>query len=208
MQTDKPKRSSSVPVVISGPQIRSAVLKRFLYDLANTRDEAKSFERLRRRFRSFLTDRPSISQLALYRDELRLLWHATDGIPEQDWKDFEEWQKIRPDAEPGEMICNRWLKRSEVGLLAVWEKSRRELIPGSADLPAILVYGCLLFADRLFYCGNPDCLAPWFIGTRRGQQYCSDECSRPAKKAAKRKWWAANRAKSIALLSPKRRTKR
>ncbi len=209
MQNAKPKRSSSIAALISGPRLRPADLKLFLQDLANTRDEAESLDRLRRRSRALLMDRYSITQLALYRHELRLLWHPADGIPDREWKDFADWQRFRPNAEPGEMICNLWLSRSEVGLLAVWDKSRREMIPREADLPAILVYGCLLFADRLFYCGNPDCSARWFVGARRGQQYCSNECAWPAKKAAKRKWWAANRAKNAVKSRPsKERTKR
>jgi len=183
-------------------------LKRFLCELANAREEASHYEWLHKKFPTFFAAWVTMNELILYRDELRLLWHPRDGVPVQDWREYEAWQKIRPDAEPGEMICNRWLKRSEIGLLAVWDKTRRELIPSQADLPAILVYGCLLFADRLSYCGNPQCSAPWYIGKRRGQQYCSDECSWPAKKAAKKKWWDANRAKKTSLLSSIRRTQR
>ena len=118
----------------------------------------------------------------MYRDELRLLWHPAPlegipgGIPDDEYQLYQDWLKARPNAEPGEMICNRWLDRSDVGLLAVWEKGRRELTPSAADLPAMLVYGCLLFADRLCYCENPKCSVPWFIGRRRDQQYCSNDC--------------------------------
>ena len=202
MHEAKSKWSSRLSALVSGPAVRPADLKRFLQELANVRDERKSLERLHERFRPFLRHFTALSELGLYRDELRLLWHPTEGIPQAEWEAFEEWKKYRPDAQPGEMICNRWLKRSEVGLLARWEKSRRELMPSVTDLPAVLVYGCLLFANRLFYCANPNCPAPWFIGTRHGQQYCSEVCSAPAKKAAKRKWWAAHRAKNAGMLSP------
>ena len=167
-------------------------------DLANTRDD--SLERLRRSHKARLMGY-SINEIVLYRDELRLLWHSVDGIPAAEDQAYQDWLKIRPDAEPGEMICSRWLGRSTVGLLTVWQKDRRELIPSVADLPASLVYGCLLFGDRLSYCQNPGCINPWFIGARRGQQYCSNECAWPAKKAAKRKWWAENRVRKLPVAS-------
>ena len=202
MQRKRPKRSSDGSLsLMVGPRIRPAELKRLLRDLANTLDDRGSFERLRWDHRARL-GRYSLSQLAMYRDELRLLWHPAPlegipgGIPDDEYQLYQDWLKARPNAEPGEMICNRWLDRSDVGLLAVWEKGRRELTPSAADLPAMLVYGCLLFADRLCYCENPKCSVPWFIGRRRDQQYCSNDCAWPAKKAAKRKWWKENRAKS------------
>src|SRR5271157_3906689 len=46
------------------------------------------------------------------------------------------------------------------------------------------------------HCGNPDCLAPYFFATKKGQKYCSEECAAPAQRASKLKWWNENRAKS------------
>jgi hypothetical protein len=203
MQKKRSKQSSDDSLALMvGPRIRPAELKRLLYDLANTQDDNRSLERLRREHRTRL-GRYSLSQLGMYRDELRILWHPAplegipEGIPDDEYKAYQKWLEKRPNAEPGEMICNRWLGRSEVGLLAVWEKDRRELRPSAEELPAMLVYGCLLFADRLCYCENPKCSVPWFIGSRRDQHYCSSDCAWPAKKAAKRKWWKRNRAKKL-----------
>ena len=39
-------------------------------------------------------------------------------------------------------------------------------------------------------CSNPDCVTPYFIASRRGQKYCTAECSKPAQREFKRKWWA------------------
>jgi len=194
MHNKQPKRSSDSPAaLIAGPRIRPAQLKRLLHDLANARDDG--LERLRSDYKAQL-GHYSLSQLGLYRDELRLLWpRYPEGIPNDEIESYQKWLKARPNAEPGEMILNRWLSRSEVGLLAVWEKGLRELMPSRADLPAMLVYGCLFFADRLCYCENPKCSVPWFIGRRRDQQYCSNDCAWPAKKAAKRKWWDENRGR-------------
>lgn len=46
--------------------------------------------------------------------------------------------------------------------------------------------------DVLRKCSNPECGAPYFFATRRNQLYCSEACSRPAQRAAKKRWWAEN----------------
>ena len=47
---------------------------------------------------------------------------------------------------------------------------------------------------RLRHCVNLDCPAPFFIARNdRPVTYCSSKCAGPAKRAAKRKWWDANR---------------
>jgi hypothetical protein len=196
MHNDHTKRSS-IARLLTASDLSLPELQRFMFDLSNCPDE--KLEWLRKKYRTFLKDRYFATQLATYRDELRLLWHSANGIPNKDFEEFEEWRKERPDATPGEMICNRWLSQSETRLLARWDQNHRELIPSPADLPAHLVYGCLLWGDRLSYCQNPQCAGPWFIGTRSGQQYCSNDCAWPAKKAAKLKWWKANRAKKSAM---------
>src|SRR6202007_2576364 len=119
MRKNHTERSSEGRVPISPPIIRPERTRAFLHDLVNVRDE--QLDRLRRKYETLLGGFYTSNELALYRDELRLLWHPTDGIPEREWKEFDEWLKIRPAAEPGEMICNRWIGRSRVGLVAVWE---------------------------------------------------------------------------------------
>jgi hypothetical protein len=203
MRPKRLKRSSVLQALAAAPRISAEELEEFMCDLANTRDDKGSLVRLRRTYEERLMSY-SINELVLYRDELRLLWHPENGIPDVEHQAFRDWLKVRPEAEPGEMICSRWLGRSTVGLLAVWQKDRRELIPSVADLPAILVYGCLLFGDRLSYCQNPECSNPWFISARRDQQYCSNVCAWPAKKAAKRKWWAENRVKKLPVASERK----
>ncbi len=44
-------------------------------------------------------------------------------------------------------------------------------------------------ADRARYCGNPNCVAPYFFAKRRSQKYCSDACSQPAQREFKQQWW-------------------
>jgi len=44
------------------------------------------------------------------------------------------------------------------------------------------------------YCGNPDCPARYFFGTRSSQQYCSESCAEHGQREAKRRWWEAHGA--------------
>jgi hypothetical protein len=194
-------KRSSVAVLLKQAEVNTGELRRFMYDLANCPDQKLAW--LQGKYRGLLRGRsyPDI-RFARYRNHLRMLWYPqAKGVPSELLDHYEEWLKDRPEAEPGEMICNMWLRESErTKLLAVWEPGRRELVPSPADLAACLVYGCLLWGDRFSWCGNPKCGAPYFIAVRRGQQYCSNECAWPAKKAAKLKWWRAHQAKKPALL--------
>jgi hypothetical protein len=42
---------------------------------------------------------------------------------------------------------------------------------------------------RTRYCAHPKCSEPYFIGTRKNQKFCSEECSKPAQQEFKRRWW-------------------
>ena len=52
------------------------------------------------------------------------------------------------------------------------------------------------------HCANPDCAAPYFFA-RRNQKFCSPECSLPALRAAKRRWWHKHKRKT----KPRRQAK-
>ena len=63
--------------------------------------------------------------------------------------------------------------------------------PGPAFDPFLLVIlRALHLADRMRYCPNSTCPAPYFIAKRRSQKYCSDACALPAQREFKRAWWA------------------
>ena len=50
-------------------------------------------------------------------------------------------------------------------------------------------------ASRAHRCVNPDCDAPYYLASKKGQKYCDEECAKPAKREAKRRWWSQNRGK-------------
>ena len=56
----------------------------------------------------------------------------------------------------------------------------------------IMMLHATRLADRMRYCLNPACVAPYFIARRRSQKYCSDACSAPRQREYKRLWWSAH----------------
>lgn len=59
-----------------------------------------------------------------------------------------------------------------------------------------LMYRFQRMADLAFHCGNPECPAPYFFAKKKSQRFCSEDCSAPAKREAKRRWWRENRGKT------------
>ncbi len=97
----------------------------------------------------------------------------------------------------GEYICESWLHLEKGrGWIVRWRPDQKGIMARRSTLPAVLIHGCLTYSDRLTFCWNPECLSPYFIAIRRDQKYCSNECSWPAKKAAKLKWWHEHRGKT------------
>ena len=204
MQAKRRKRSSGDPT-----QVRFDV-PRLLTDLANMPDDG--FDRFRKQWKKLYQDYTD-AQLRRARDELRLLWsehvpvelkedgslrHPFPALSNHAQEMYEHWQweqsGANPTGEPLQQhICASWVRDAgQAGTVVDWEN--RRLRPNAQCLPMVLVWGCLQAADRLAYCHNPGCAAPFFIGKREAQKYCSDACAAPAKREAKLRWWNANRA--------------
>lgn len=87
-----------------------------------------------------------------------------------------------------EFICTEWLRLNDVHWVVHWKK-KRSIQANRRSLPAVLTWLCVDQADRLGYCRNPDCPAPYILVRRRDQRYCSPECAGPAQREAKRRSW-------------------
>jgi hypothetical protein len=46
--------------------------------------------------------------------------------------------------------------------------------------------------DRMAYCANSDCSAPFFFNRRSSQKFCTEDCARPSQREFKRIWWTEN----------------
>ena len=140
---------------------------------------------------------PSDARLLKYRDELRLLWlnvskpPVPPEIPPRAKDLFEDWTQEERTLE--EHVCGHWLVEPGRKWKIEWTRDTRRISPNPAFLPGMLAFGCVEYGNRLAYCWNPDCVARFFIGDRKGRKFCSPACAKPAKRAAKRKWWRENR---------------
>jgi hypothetical protein len=206
---NRPRKASKRKELSAGkPRERLIPIPRLLATLANLPDDGAS--RLRERWKSHLPD----AAILQARDELRLLWShfvpaelGEDGDslkhPVPILSDYAErlsdgWHGELMEKPLPQLVCEMWLKEAGAGalpaLLVDWRN--RRLRPNPRSLPIALVWGCLHNADRLAYCRNPACAAPYFVAKRKDQKYCSARCAAPAARAAKRRWWKANRAAS------------
>lgn len=60
---------------------------------------------------------------------------------------------------------------------------------------------------RALHCPNSECPAPYFFSTKKGQKFCSLACAKPSQRAAKRRWWAENRATKVPKTTSEGRSK-
>ncbi len=211
MQKKKEKSSSK--------QSSEAFLKEVLVELANMRDDGITRFRKRWGQRFGHSIYHTNDQLLLRRDELRLLWREESGIIMElavgngpQWEDGTPFPGIPERAADlhehwlteaglhmtlGEYMCTHWLRQEgKLWWVIRWTPTDKRILAKSRSLSATVALGCMANADRMGYCRNPECPAPYFLAKRRDQKYCSDICATPAKKAAKLKWWHEHRGKT------------
>lgn len=207
------KRSSRLSV----PRERNA--RYLLEDLANAQDDLKHFrQRWPGYYRSFRRE-----DILRWRDELRLLWRyrfakvidfskgapAPLEISDRVKALHDAWARRFPDRSLERYICEHWLlSEARNGLVVDWEGSNRRIRANPVSLPAALAFTCVRLGERLGYCLNEDCSSRYFLRVRRDQKYCSPECAKPAKRAAKLRWWNANRASILSRRKKLRRGKK
>jgi hypothetical protein len=114
------------------------------------------------------------------RATLRSIWRAPDRRTKE-WGMFRISQDFYGQG-VRELVDHPYGNEGDFVLLGLRPPSRGER----------LLLEFMRWAELTRYCGNPDCPAPYFIATRRSQKYCGLECSKPAQREAKRKWWAEN----------------
>lgn len=176
----------------------------FLSDLVLL-DEG-SMGRFRKRWNK-LYRRYSDEELLKRRDELRYFWHNV--APSRPFTRIEDLFHHTEYTEPLEndydysgapdrgvqlpqFICEYWLRTDRDGVRIHWPS--RQIKANPFSLPTVLAVGCLYHSRYLRICPNSECRDRYFIAVRKDQKYCSPECAEPAKLAAKRKWWNANRS--------------
>jgi len=109
-----------------------------------------------------------------------------------------EWLKVK--------LKDAWVQPTtlarEVAVLGVLHEALNSYVRQESTLPeeeqrrhraygniALTMLHAERIVDRMRYCPNPHCAAPYFIAKRRSQKYCSDACSLPAQREYKKAWW-------------------
>jgi hypothetical protein len=182
-----------------------------LVELANMRDDG--IVAFRRKWVKYYA-RYSDDELLTRRDEVLMLWSKRVSrlpatLPFADFEEsighqlsdrahklYDDWQSGLP-VPLEKFVCEHWLAMERDVLVVAWDSKEKRVKANPSCLPAVLAFACIIHANSLRICRNvgfsPRCPQRYFLGRRRDQRYCSEECARPAKKAAKLKWWHENR---------------
>jgi hypothetical protein len=170
-------------------------LQVFLSEIANLNDSPESAARIARRFAEFelftvpfraFGPAPGHEKdeerkwLLLLRDVFRAIWLERDSR-RRDWNGAAF--RVYLAQPPLEQVKGRL----NVDPMAV---ILPEPLPES-PLERALDF-LLKWHYKARYCGNPDCPAHYFFGTRTNQQFCSLSCAEHGQREAKRRWWEAH----------------
>jgi hypothetical protein len=170
--------------------------------------KAESIEHFRKRWDQFYR-RYKDDDILRRRDELRFLWqslnprHSFASMADlfqrtnaSELLELDYQNSTAPDRgiRLPQFICEDWLRHESDGIVIDWKK--RQIRANPKSLTTFLAVACLRNSPNLKICANSDCpFSRYFIASRKDQKYCSAECAEPARLAAKRKWWNANRGK-------------
>ncbi len=194
--------------------MKSSRAERFLWDIANhrprTEEEAKkTLHGLFQRFPDVFPGNPkqpeSFAALAVtagvFRDLLRKAWDATDSR-KREWYLYELGaydHKLREDRKLQQEVEDPVLLDAVLGEYirpgSTLFRLRTTEPPAKATALDQAVFYFKANSKKARHCLNRDCPHPYFFQSKKGQKYCSPACSTPAKRAAKLRWWHANRGR-------------
>ena len=158
-------------------------------------------ERLRRKYPGIFDLAPI--PLLTARDLLRRAWTAPETR-------HANWYLFRLRVLYADALRRERAVRDAADTSAPREGEIPGAIPATADQakrlleglepPAITEIEAALFylhrnLRRALYCPNPECPAPYFLSTKKGQKFCSPECAKPSRLDSQRRWWHEHRGK-------------
>ncbi len=213
-KSSKSKSSNMKPHHILGKgKMRARRVERVLWDLANLKPATE--EKLQALFTKYpdifvgnTSDRAVYVGLGLRAEALgellRRAWSAPDARRR-------EWYLYSLTAFYAKLEEDRKLEDQEVGdrnlirgvLGSYVEPGDRlfelRIVEPPAEMSPIeeVVLYFRKNARRARRCLNPNCQKPYFLYSRKGQRYCTEKCSTPAKRKAKLRWWHENRGRSL-----------
>lgn len=160
-------------------------------DVRGMLEDANAWERLLRRFPEIPSIpvaeiMPAVGRFLLASRVAEYLRKAWDTANPRDF----EWYLWKAQIEyEREAICAKHN-----------EDKRSAILEAEDPSPVITAVEAAIFylrhnRNRALHCPNPECPAPYFFSSKKGQKYCSPECAKPSQRQSKRQWWIANRAK-------------
>lgn len=165
----------------------------FLYELVNLKDKPEAAGRFKRRFEEFIPRSVGYAKRSVVKTRAAENFQQDYPLPQDLWRLRKMVQRIwrEPDLRTQEWLVFR-LRQNE--LIAIEPRfSALEAfdvrMPPPTRFEQCLRY-LLRSANRLRYCDNEECAAPYFFAKRRSQKYCSDPCSLPAQRKFKLRWWS------------------
>jgi|SRR5580704_8269713 hypothetical protein len=189
-----------------GDRISRNEAKDFLRSLANLQDGPSAFGWFKNRFRFVGEVRPELlycesePESADASDSESYGYYLSNPDPEAIYRFW--WLRLR------ETVRRIWLEEDAQTKISAMSKVDQDFfLQGKAILvqspiedsvnPVLrglrprtrteqLVAKLLKVAHLTGLCKNPDCPTPYFIGTRRGQKYCSSECKN---RISGQLWW-------------------
>jgi hypothetical protein len=214
---ERSRDNGLVPRTTSHTTIRAVELERFLGRLLNLRDNLGDGKAFCNSFTRFLGGIPR-AQLAL--------WWINDELNVEETEDVRElaeipWaelmhkyfllplrNKLRPLWGIPHSTTADWtlLKIREYVVYGDPVLHQGYLKPFFFDLPKPCAHTealdqALVYLQknlrRTRLCQNETCPTPYFLALRSTAKYCNPECARPAQRESKRKWWRANRRRSV-----------
>lgn len=182
--------------------------KRFLEDVTNMSDDhQRAINTLEQRYRDIIpsswlisNQRESVEESApnsllrligpehwlhftpSFREALRAIWIA----PDQRTKEWGVFRLIE-----AAVISETNPKPSDILATLTIINGAVAPLPPPSPIEQCLQY-LLRNATKTLICLNQDCPARFFFASRKSQKYCSTDCSVPAQRFYKRKWWAKN----------------
>jgi hypothetical protein len=89
----------------------------------------------------------------------------------------------------GDEAANDYLKILLTGSRVEFDWKRGEIVYEPQNEFELAVYALFRNSSRARICGNSECLARYFIASRKSQVYCSERCAGVYQKEWKRNWW-------------------
>jgi hypothetical protein len=177
-------------------------IEKFLLDFAHLRLGVVEGQRMFRRHRDFFP--PSFPEGSAIADEVRSL----GGFKSPE---FQEWSARSSSCaqipvftptlrkawdEPDQRLREWYIFLIRHDFHVTMDPARSNHPPPFSPFEQAMFY-LQRNAARARHCANAECPAPYFFAKdNKPQKYCCSKCAGPAKREAKRKWWAENRAKS------------